>query len=99
MVALSETAGEDIFGRGNGHMSVSPILAVVTDIHSSAGESTNCPLNSKSLSDWMKDSFSRYSVTNRAAKNVCISLQESESPMTFEGYNFVCLQALKMKES
>ena len=47
MIALSEIAGEDIFGRGNGYMSVSPILAVVRDIHSSAGESTNCPLNSK----------------------------------------------------
>ena len=30
---------------------------------------------------------------------VANSLQEGESPMTFEGYNFVCLQAPKMKES
>ena len=41
-------------------MSVSPILAVVRDIHSSAGESTNCPLNSKSLSDWVKDKLPEY---------------------------------------
>ena len=33
-------------------------------------------------------------------RNGDISLQEGcESPITFEGYNFVCLRALKMKES
>ena len=33
MVALYAIAGEDIFGRGYGHMSVSPIMTVVPDIH------------------------------------------------------------------
>ena len=32
-------------------------------------------------------------------RNSDLSLQEDESPMTFEGYNFACLRALKRKDS
>ena len=38
-------------------MAVSPILAVIRDIHSSAEEGTNCPLNSNHYQIGSKTAF------------------------------------------
>ena len=49
-------------------------------------------------SDFLKlRGFERPFVSKKS--NGGVSLQEDESPITFEGCNFVCLRALKMKES
>ena len=54
--------------------------------------------SSLKVSDFVKWSdFKRPFVSKKC--NGGVSFQEGESPMTFEGYNFVCLQALQMKES
>ena len=50
------------------------------------------------VSDFVKwIDFNRPFVSKKC--NGGVSFQEGDSPMTFEGYNFVCLQALQMKES
>ena len=67
MIALSNIAGKDIYGRGNSHTSVAPILTIVRNLHTSAG-CAECPLDSHSLSLWIKDSAAKYEVTARAPK-------------------------------
>ena len=68
MIALSTIAGKDIFGRGNGHMSIAPIVTVVKELHTAAGMSDKCPLTSPELQMWLKDSSSKYEVQKRAPK-------------------------------
>ena len=68
MMALSSIAGIDVFGRGNSHMVIAPIITIVRDIHASAGFSEDCPLKSKSLGTWLKDSSAKYEVSKRAPK-------------------------------
>ena len=48
-------------------MSVAPILTIVRNFHASAG-CAECPLDSHSLSLWIKDSAAKYEVTSRAPK-------------------------------
>ena len=68
MVVLSAIAGKDVFGRGNGHMSIVPIVPVVKDLHSAAGISDQCPLRSPELQIWLKDSSSKYEIQKHAPK-------------------------------
>ena len=68
MVVLSAIAGKDIFGRGNGHISIVRIVTVVKDLHSAAGISDQCPLTSPELQMWLKDSSSKYEVQKRVPK-------------------------------
>ena len=68
MVALSNIAGTDTFGRGNGHMSIVPVITVVKEMHMAAGVAEKCPLSSPELQLWVRDSAAKYEVLKRAPK-------------------------------
>ena len=68
MVALSNIAGTDTFGRGNGHMSIVPVITVVKEMHLAAGVAEQSPLSSPELQLWVRDSAAKYEVLKRAPK-------------------------------
>ena len=68
MEALSSIAGKDVFGRGNGHMSIIPVVTVVKEMHSAGGIADQCPLTSPEINIWLKDSSAKYEVKKRAPK-------------------------------
>ena len=68
MEALSSIAGYDVFGRGNGHMSIIPVVTVVKEMHFAGGIADQCPLTSPEIQVWLKDSSAKYEVKKRAPK-------------------------------
>ena len=68
MVALSNIAGMETFGRGNGHLSIVPVITVVKEMHLAAGVAEQCPLTSPELQLWVRDSAAKYEVLKRAPK-------------------------------